>query len=223
MAFNFRRNMILSRLYDLRAELRDIALNKDKPDEEKKAPQQRVVKIKSAKRKKVERGVIISLCVAGIVIFLTMLVSVIIYLKIENGAFGDDWRENKFLFAFYGWLTDNNPHLPGDYIVKEEYESGFATYAIISLFLGSIGNIVLIYFLSHYLRGKPKKDLSAEFQANDNGMTLDDRVKLENAYGDILDSRDWDKLDKIIYLLETYRADSVKEALQLIDRERHII
>ncbi len=223
MAFNFRRNMILSRLYDLRAELRDIALNKDKPDEEKKAPQQRVVKIKSAKRKKVERGVIISLCVAGIVIFLTMLVSVIIYLKIENGAFGDDWRENKFLFAFYGWLTDNNPHLPGDYIVKEEYESGFATYAIISLFLGSIGNIVLIYFLSQYLRGKPKKDLSAEFQANDNGMTLDDRVKLENAYGDILDSRDWDKLDKIIYLLETYRADSVKEALQLIDRERHII
>lgn len=223
MAFNFRRNMILSRLYDLRAELRDIALNKDKPDEEKKAPQQRVVKIKSAKRKKVERGVIISLCVAGIIIFLTMLVSVIIYLKIENGAFGDDWRENKFLFAFYGWLTDNNPHLPGDYIVKEEYESGFATYAIISLFLGSIGNIVLIYFLSQYLRGKPKKDLSAEFQANDNGMTLDDRVKLENAYGDILDSRDWDKLDKIIYLLETYRADSVKEALQLIDRERHII
>ncbi len=222
MAFNFRRNMILSRLYDLRTELRDIALKQDEAEEEKKEPQ-KPVKTKSAKRKKVERGVIISLCVAGIIIFLTMLVSVIIYLKIENGAFGDDWRENKFLFAFYGWLTDNNPHLPGDYIVKEEYESGFATYAIISLFLGSIGNIVLIYFLSQYLRGKPKKDLSADFQASENGMTLDDSVKLENAYGDILDSRDWDKLDKIIYLLETYRADSVKEALQLIDRERHII
>ncbi|MCM1545427.1 MAG: hypothetical protein NC033_00155 [Clostridiales bacterium] len=35
----------------------------------------------------------------------------------------------------------------------------------------------------------------------------------------LLDERDWQHLDLVIYQLETRRADSIKEALQLVDRE----
>lgn len=41
---------------------------------------------------------------------------------------------------------------------------------------------------------------------------------LENNYSHILDKRDWANLDLFIYLYETGRADSKKEALQLIDQ-----
>ena len=39
-------------------------------------------------------------------------------------------------------------------------------------------------------------------------------------YSEILDVRDWENLDLIIYYFETGRADSRKEALQLVDEER---
>ncbi len=39
-------------------------------------------------------------------------------------------------------------------------------------------------------------------------------------YGNLIDKRDWENLDLIIYYYETGRADSVKEALQLVDKER---
>lgn len=42
---------------------------------------------------------------------------------------------------------------------------------------------------------------------------------LETTFGKLLDVRDWGNLDYVIYSLETGRADSVKEALQLADRE----
>ena len=48
--------------------------------------------------------------------------------------------------------------------------------------------------------------------------TFENALKLE--YSDLLDVRDWENLDLIIYLYETGRADSVKEALQLVDVER---
>lgn len=38
-------------------------------------------------------------------------------------------------------------------------------------------------------------------------------------FNPLLDERDWKNLDLVIYELETRRADSVKEALQLVDRE----
>lgn len=38
-------------------------------------------------------------------------------------------------------------------------------------------------------------------------------------YGKILNERDWKYLDLIIYYFETGRADTVKEALQLVERE----
>lgn len=37
-------------------------------------------------------------------------------------------------------------------------------------------------------------------------------------YSDIIDERDWEYLDVVIYYFETKRADSIKEALQLVDR-----
>lgn len=37
-------------------------------------------------------------------------------------------------------------------------------------------------------------------------------------YADIIDERDWKYLDVVIYYFETKRADSVKEALQLLDK-----
>lgn len=37
-------------------------------------------------------------------------------------------------------------------------------------------------------------------------------------YSDMIDERDWEYLDVVIYYFETKRADSIKEALQLVDR-----
>lgn len=42
---------------------------------------------------------------------------------------------------------------------------------------------------------------------------------LVKAYGELLDTRDWGILDLVIWQLETKRADTLKEALQLADRE----
>lgn len=44
-------------------------------------------------------------------------------------------------------------------------------------------------------------------------------VILKRLFQPILDERDWKHLDLIIYQIETRRADSIKEALQLVDRE----
>jgi len=43
---------------------------------------------------------------------------------------------------------------------------------------------------------------------------------LQNEFQTVLDERDWGNLDFVIFMLETGRADSMKEALQLVDRER---
>ena len=42
---------------------------------------------------------------------------------------------------------------------------------------------------------------------------------LYGEYKNFLDERDWKNLDLVIYEIETRRADSIKEALQLTDRE----
>lgn len=42
---------------------------------------------------------------------------------------------------------------------------------------------------------------------------------LKKQFNPLLDERDWQNLDLVIYELETRRADTVKEALQLVDRE----
>lgn len=42
---------------------------------------------------------------------------------------------------------------------------------------------------------------------------------LQRQFSYILDMRDWQHLDLVIFYLETGRADSIKEALQLVDRE----
>jgi hypothetical protein len=43
---------------------------------------------------------------------------------------------------------------------------------------------------------------------------------LNNIYGDLLDMRDWCNLDIVLFSLETGRADSIKEALLIADKER---
>lgn len=43
---------------------------------------------------------------------------------------------------------------------------------------------------------------------------------LEETYCYLIDIRDWENLDLIIYSLETRRADNIKEALQIVDNER---
>lgn len=43
--------------------------------------------------------------------------------------------------------------------------------------------------------------------------------KLYELYGEWLDERDWQHIDLIIYYIETHRADSLKEALLLVERE----
>lgn len=43
---------------------------------------------------------------------------------------------------------------------------------------------------------------------------------LEDSFGDMIDRRDWENTDVLIYALETRRADDVKEALKVVDEER---
>lgn len=45
---------------------------------------------------------------------------------------------------------------------------------------------------------------------------------LVNEYSKILDIRDWENIDLIIFYLETGRAESMKEALQQVDRQRQM-
>ena len=44
---------------------------------------------------------------------------------------------------------------------------------------------------------------------------------LKDEYVPLLDVRDWENLDLVIYYLETGRADNIKEALQQVDRHEH--
>lgn len=44
---------------------------------------------------------------------------------------------------------------------------------------------------------------------------------LVNTYSSVLDPRDWEHIDVLIYILETGRADTFKEALQQLDLYRH--
>ena len=43
---------------------------------------------------------------------------------------------------------------------------------------------------------------------------------LKNTFGTFIDERDWDNLDLLTYYIETGRADTVKESLQLLDRQK---
>ena len=218
MAFSFRRHIILSRLHDLRNELSIAAVEQKKAEEEKKKPKKAKMP-ESEKARKTKRRIIIFLYVAGIAHCIATLTYVMIYFCIENGVFGvDDWRENRFLFAFYDWLMEDEPVSDGLYSLKKEYYYGFSLYAVLSMYAGTIGTFALIYMLRAYIRGKTKDKEIPLF--DDNGMRLDVKMTLENTYGDIINYRDWDKLDMIIYLLETYRADTIKEALRIIDREQ---
>ena len=43
---------------------------------------------------------------------------------------------------------------------------------------------------------------------------------VDNTFNDLIDIRDWENLDYILYCLETRRADNMKEALAAVDRQR---
>lgn len=43
---------------------------------------------------------------------------------------------------------------------------------------------------------------------------------LQDKYGDLLSPSDWENLDLVIFYLNTGRADTIKECLQLVDRQR---
>lgn len=45
---------------------------------------------------------------------------------------------------------------------------------------------------------------------------------LENTFSSLIDERDWENLDSVIYFIETGRADSIKEALQLVDSKKGV-
>lgn len=63
------------------------------------------------------------------------------------------------------------------------------------------------------------KDLKSEA---DSHKTAGAKVvmALNDTFSDIIDYRDWENLDYIIFCLETRRADNMKEALQLTDEEK---
>ena len=74
------------------------------------------------------------------------------------------------------------------------------------------------------------KDKENEMKVFENKVKQENKVlekvninlsdKLISTYNNLLDFRDWENLDLIIYYFETGRADSIKEALQIVDKER---
>ncbi len=74
-----------------------------------------------------------------------------------------------------------------------------------------------------YLRyDAEKNDLLKATRLSVNEIVISSQ-KLYNAllseFNPLLDARDWQHLDLVIFYLETYRADTIKEALQLLERE----
>lgn len=75
----------------------------------------------------------------------------------------------------------------------------------------------------------PQAKRLAELEKDEHGKALQREVfdktnpvyvSLVQTCADLLDERDWQYLDLLIYYYETRRADSLKEALQLVDREK---
>lgn len=63
-----------------------------------------------------------------------------------------------------------------------------------------------------------KKNLPVYNEAINTGKITIKALELQS----VLDPRDWENLDLIIFYLETGRADTIKEALQLVDREKQM-
>lgn len=63
---------------------------------------------------------------------------------------------------------------------------------------------------------KPLEEKGKQIEVHAEALFAD----LKNQFEDLLDVRDWQYLDLIIYYFETRRAESMREALQLADRER---
>ena len=78
--------------------------------------------------------------------------------------------------------------------------------------------------LADYKKAKENFDELMIISNNQQEALRKESEMLETAlvaeYRNLLDARDWENLDLVIYYYETGRADSVKEALQLVDVER---
>lgn len=72
-------------------------------------------------------------------------------------------------------------------------------------------------FLQNYIQGERAK------KAKEIGPIVEAcgelYLSLQKMYARTIDERDWQHVDLVIYYMETYRADSMKEALQLVERE----
>ena len=67
---------------------------------------------------------------------------------------------------------------------------------------------------------KDLADKCAEEVSNICGLAKNVYAAFVNEYSNFLDPRDWKNIDLLIYYLQTGRADSLKEALQLTDRQQ---
>ncbi len=76
-------------------------------------------------------------------------------------------------------------------------------------------------FLNHYPQRlqeiKKDKDLTTKNNAEISNAI---NTALEKAYGSLLTPADWGNIDLVIFYLQSGRADSIKECLQLVDRQR---
>ncbi len=112
---------------------------------------------------------------------------------------------------------------------------GLGIYAEIGLFCSEAIDSVSdsechIIACDKFLAGLPElkaniEDIQKTVQTNKKSITTiksgceELYVALQKEFNNLLDARDWKNLDLVIYYFETRRADSVKEALQLVDRE----
>ena len=70
--------------------------------------------------------------------------------------------------------------------------------------------------------GKPKTAIKQKLQQIENIKSEFNQIfrALQDEFSSLLDARDWENVDLVIYFMETGRADTIKEALKQVDMER---
>lgn len=183
--------------------------------------------------------------------------AVVGWINNDAHAFGEDWRDNRWLNTLYGWMYEEDTGFEatdtGFYVIVGTIVlSVIVIFLFVKLFISAINHKKRVR-MEINIRNKQERELIDERRKRDDLRKLLDRAREEykktdircrqllkeagreaqvhvlagmavikatdNAFGNMLDMRDWKNIDYIIFALETRRVDNMKEALSFADWE----
>lgn len=183
--------------------------------------------------------------------------AVVGWINNDAHAFGEDWRDNRWLNTLYGWMYEEDTGFEatdtGFYVIVGTIVlSVIVIFLLVKLFISAINHKKRVR-MEINIRNKQERELIDERRKRDDLRKLLDRAREEykktdircrqllkeagreaqvhvlagmavikatdNAFGNMLDMRDWKNIDYIIFALETRRVDNMKEALSFADWE----